>query len=152
MPDIASAYPSSLPLSGGTVTGNLTIDGILSTANGPILVLQATTGVAGFALQNATPTIISWTAPNDGQMHRFQLFAVVHVSSNETGGAIATQWTAPGGQSGLSTPFAGGSGSGLVLTAADRVNLVEPGTTVSLVQSTALSGGAAVVWAEIWAS
>ena len=50
--------------------------------------LVATTGVNGFMLQNATPNILSWTAPNDGNMHRLIVFATLHVTSSETGGKV----------------------------------------------------------------
>ena len=142
--------PQSIPASGGTITGNLTVDGTLSTANGPILVLQATTGVAGFALQNATPTIISWTAPNDGNLHRFIVICSLDVSSAETGGAVSLVCTPPGAGAQTTSLYAGGLGTGPAYNTQER--LVQPGTTVTVEQSSALTGGAATVWAEIWGS
>ena len=46
-------------------------------------------GRTGFALQDATPTILSWTAQNDGNLHIAILAVVIKVSSAETGGAIS---------------------------------------------------------------
>jgi len=156
MPDIASAYPSSLPLSGGTVTGNLTVDGTLSAGSSPggsLPVLVATTGESGFALQNGTPTIISWTAPNDGNLHRVQLFFLVDVTSTQTGGAVQAQPISPLGDTAFIVVFAGGASSGTSHGPANATTFtIGPNTTFSLVQSSAQSAGAAKVFAEIWAS
>jgi len=125
MATIASAYPSSLSL-------------------------QATTGLAGFALQDATPTIISWTAPNDGNLHRFIVICSLDVSSAETGGAVSLVCTPPGVGVQTTSLYAGGLGTGPAYNTQQR--LVQPGTTVTVEQSSALTGGAATVWAEIWAA
>jgi hypothetical protein len=119
-------------------------------AGGP-LVKQAATPVAGFALQNATPTILSWTAPNNGQVHRFWLIAVQHVTSLETGGEVDLAFTLPDGTtvSGV-VMFAAGSSAGA--SSANIPRLIESGTAVTITQATALTAGAAVVWAEIWGS
>ena len=78
-----------------TVNGNLQVndDGtgnygrIISGAlAAPLMQLVATTGVNGFALQNGTPTILTWTPPNDGQVHRVLLIAQENVTVAETGG------------------------------------------------------------------
>ena len=61
------------------------------------MVLQATTGVAGFPLQNGYPDIASWTAPDDGIMHRVQIYALLIVTSTETGGQVEAFFTLPGG-------------------------------------------------------
>ena len=52
------------------------------------LELQIATPYIGFTLVNGTPDIITWTAPNDGQLHRFEIYARLIVSSDMTGGAI----------------------------------------------------------------
>lgn len=113
------------------------------------LIKQASTGPGGFALQNGTPTILSWTAPNDGQVHRYLTFGNTIISSAETGGAIATQYTPPGGASHEGSNDAGGNSAGTVgWQVLDGV--VQAGTTVSLLQISALTVGAAKVVAEIW--
>lgn len=111
--------------------------------------LVAATGAAGFNLQNATSTILTWTAPNDGNMHRISVVGVLHVTSAETGGAVTIPYLAPDGSGSTTTLFAGGAGLGTTGASADRI--VQAGSTVTLSQASALTVGAAVLWAEIWA-
>jgi len=120
------------------------------------LALVATTGPNGFAKQNATPQILSWTAPNDGNLHRFMIVATESVTSTETGGQITNSYSAPGGGGIITVPiFAAGSGAG-----PNQGNLGErqaqsipAGSTVSIQQATALTaGGPTIVYAEIWGS
>jgi hypothetical protein len=126
--------------------------GFYPSFSGAGLGLLATTGVAGFTLVNATPAVLSWTAPNDGNLHRYQIFAQLAVTSDETGGELAIVFSAVNGT--LETQqFAAanlttgvyGPGSFSWLT-----GLVEPGSTLTLEQFSALTGGAAVFWAELW--
>jgi len=115
------------------------------------LALAATTGAAGVALQNGTPTFLTWTAPNDGQMHRFHVVSSLDVTVAETGGNVQVAFTLPDGSAGtfaqhgpnlaVSTNRSGPTGS-----------TVQAGTTVTVRQSTALTLGAAQMWAELWAS
>ena len=115
------------------------------------LTLLATTGTSGFALQNATPTILTWTAPSDGAGHRVLLMGEVHVTSPETGGALTLSSTFPDGTANVVTVQAGGlSNGGYAMTLAGR--MVKAGSTVTLAQSTALTAGAAVAFAELWGS
>jgi hypothetical protein len=112
----------------------------------------ASTGVAGFALQNATPTILTWTAPNDGQMHRVLVLGEVKVTGAQTGGAVSLTFTYPDGSaSPVASVNAGGSGAGYH-GLANNVFLVAPGTTVTLAQTSAQTAGAATLWAELWAA
>jgi hypothetical protein len=110
----------------------------------------ADTGAAGYTLVNGTGTILSWTAPADGQQHMVQFSAVQHVTSAETGGAVTSSGLAPDGSAYATTVFAGGSGAGL--SRALQSMQVEAGQTVTLLQSSALTAGAAVVWAQMWAA
>lgn len=109
----------------------------------------ADTGTAGFALQNATPNILTWTAPDDGAQHPFLIMASVQVTAAETGGAVGL--TFPLG--GIFTPdipvFAGSvsTNDGTVVG-----GVADPNTTIYLKQTTALTAGAATVYAQIWAS
>lgn len=116
-------------------------------ALGPV----ATTGVNGFALQNATPTILTWVVPNDGQMHRFAVFGGVNVTSGETGGAIGVTYKYPDGTSSTDSLVNGGLSSGHQLYNA-RLAPVQAGATVTVNQTSALTGGTASTWAEIWGS
>lgn len=109
---------------------------------------QAATPAAGFALQNATPTIIQWTAPNDGQLHRVEVFLTVNVSSAETGGGIQWTYTDPAGGTKSVNMNGGGQAAGSYHDLDGGV--VGAGTTVSISQSSALTAGAANAYAEIW--
>lgn len=117
------------------------------------LTLQASTGIGGFALQNATPTIVTWTAPNDGQMHRAIVVGEMQVSNGpEVGGQVNVNFTDPGGTShsfqAIAAAQANGGHSLGIVASYD----VAPNTTVAVVQQTPLTGGNSVVWAEIWGS
>lgn len=115
------------------------------------LALQKSTGAAGFALQNATPTILSWTAPNDGQIHRIQTFIIENVSVANTGGALSLTATDPGGNA-LNTQLDAGTHGVSEVQPSNKLIPIGPGSTVSIVQSSAQTAGAATVWAEIWGS
>jgi len=112
--------------------------------------LVATTGIAGFALQNATPPIISWTAPNDGNMHRALLIAQENVTSALTGGQIAITGTDPDGTAFTFSAFPAGQGTGVHVSSTAPVFLMKPGTTLTLEQFSAATAGAGLVFAEIW--
>ena len=116
----------------------------------PVMGLLAATPVAGFALANGTPNILSWTAPNDGQAHRVLIFSSQHVTSLETGGQVTSTYAAPDGGAGTVTLYGGGSGAGVQTSGYSAV--VQPGSTVVVKQATALTAGAALVWAELWGS
>lgn len=111
----------------------------------------ATAFPGGFTLQNATPSIISWTAPNDGQMHRFTIYGSLFASAAMTGGAVSVTYTDPGGNLNTTTVWGGSFGVGAQAPTSKEI-LCKAGTTVTLTQSSALTAGAAVVWAEIWGS
>ena len=120
------------------------------------LILQVSTGPAGVALVNGTPTIISWTAPNDGNLHRFVFQGSRNVTVSETGGAIALTYTVNGASGGAQslTVAAGNTAapSNASLSNSGFGATIAPGTTVSVVQSGALTLGACTVYAEIWGS
>jgi hypothetical protein len=118
------------------------------------LTMLATTGTAGYTLVNATGTILTWTAPADGNMHRVMLFGQTWVTTTEVGGALAISITDPGGHSsGSQTVDSGSHGVNFHQLGSGYWNLlVEAGSTVTLSQSSALTTGAATLWAEIWGS
>lgn len=131
------------------------MSGVLSPFGGGGIPIQAATPVGGFALANSTGTIISWTAPNDGKLHRVLLFAVLEVTSAETGGQITITPVLPDGTSNTKTLFAAGLGAGVdypVGSSAPQQFMVEAGSTFAVNQNSALTVGAATLWAEIWAS
>ena len=118
--------------------------------SGPVLVAE--TPAAGVALQNGTPVFLSWTAPNDGNLHEFELVASLQVTSGETGGAVGLSFTFPGGAAATPNVFAAGLGAGTVNSSVAGKRLVAPGTTVTLAQTSALTAGAAQLMAQLWAS
>ena len=112
--------------------------------------LVATTGAAGFALQNATPDVLTWTAPDDGQLHRCVVFGSMHIASDETGGIVQCIYTMPDGGAAFYTAWPGSQGAGFnAQTSIDMI--MKAGTVFTLQQVTALTGGAATLWAELWA-
>jgi hypothetical protein len=111
----------------------------------------AATPLAGTALVNGTPTILSWTAPNDGVMHRVHVIGQQRVTVLEVGGAVALTATIPDG-SAQAVPLAAAALAAGYFSYSPADMLVAPGATVRVVQQTALTIGAAVMWAEIWGS
>lgn len=111
----------------------------------------ATTGTTPYTLVNGTGNILTWTAPNDGALHRVTVIANLVVTSTETGGAIGvSSLLSPNGSSHSPGLFSGGSGAGL--TQVTVTYFVQAGATFTLAQTSALTGGAAVLWAELWGS
>jgi hypothetical protein len=114
------------------------------------LAVQAATPLAGVALQNATPTLLSWTTPADGQLHRFTYFCAMDIAVTQVGGNVNIQWSAPDGSAQGYTLFVGGQGAGQNFTQTFLGVLVQAGSAVNIVQTSALTSGAATLWAEIW--
>lgn len=111
--------------------------------------LQAATAAAGFALQNATPAIISWAVPNDGNNHRVAVFASLDVTVAQTGGAVTVAVTDPGGTLGTHTLYAGGVGVGSAVGSTPLMS-VKAGSSVSVAQSTAQTAGTSTLFCELW--
>lgn len=116
--------------------------------------LLAATPLTGVALVNGTQTFLTWTAPSDGQLHRVIVASVIHVTSAETGGQIQQIYTPfPGGAPHNGVLFNAGLGSDTAgQVAAAIFSPVAPGSTVTVSQTSALTAGAATLWAEIWGS
>jgi hypothetical protein len=113
----------------------------------------AATPVGGFALANGTSTILTWTAPADGQIHRASVYGSEDVISAMTGGNVNVTWTDPSGGSQAWTIFPSASSAGWNYAISQPPDLlVAPGSAVAVVQATALTAGAATLWAEIRAS
>jgi hypothetical protein len=145
----ATPTPARLPV--GTAGQSLQVAaGLPAWAMG--MTLLAATAVAGYTLVNGTGNIITWTAPNDGNLHRIFLAYTIHITSAETGGQITLAWNAPDGGVASHTVTAAGTaatvGGGSLIMGV----IVEAGQTVTLSQATALTAGAAVLWAELWGS
>ena len=137
-----------------SVGGNLTVTGSISSGGITLLERQAATTTSGYTLVNSTGNILTWTSPNDGAQHRYKVFAQQVVTSAMTGGEIAIVFTAVNGtvetqQFSAPALSAGFYGPG---SFAFLDGLVEANTTLTIEQFTAMSAGAAILWAEIWAS
>lgn len=109
---------------------------------------RATTGPLGFALQNATPTIIAYNVPNDGKLHSIEIDAVLVVSVVEVGGSITVNFTV-GGVAGSYTLFSGGLGVGANAASTTKTIVADPGSAVTIVQGAALTSGASALYAII---
>jgi hypothetical protein len=119
------------------------------------LALVASTGIDGFVLENATPTILSWTAPDDGKLHRVLLVATQDVTQAMTGGLIRARFSMPNGNSNDTVQVSDGqdsTGYNYNLYLATFPMIIEPGSTFTLGQESALTAGASTFWAELWAS
>ena len=116
------------------------------------LTLQAATPVAGVALVNGTPNILTWTPPNDGKLHRFTVFAVVTATVTMVGGDTDVGFTAPDGTVCGHSLIGGGATVGFDGNLSPNTWLCEANTSVLVLQGSALTGGAAKIWAEIWGS
>jgi hypothetical protein len=108
--------------------------------------LLATTPSAGFAKQNATPTILSWQAPNDGQLHYVSVVFLENVTVAETGGTLSVKAQLAGWSLQL---LAGAQAVGWHQPGVTARYPVQPGDTITLVQNAALTAGAAVVFAQL---
>lgn len=114
----------------------------------PPLQLVAATPVAGFALQNGTPNILTWNVPNDGQLHFLFCPVNLEVITLETGGAVTLAFTLPDGSPFTSSVFGGGAAAGF--SGSTNTRFVQAGSVVTLSQTSALTAGSAKVWAEMW--
>lgn len=142
-----------------TVNGNLQIndDGtgnygkmIGGPLAGPVPQLVATTPAAGVALVNGTPTILTWTAPNDGKNHRVTVFGTASITSAMTGGQVNGGFFAPSGANlGFTLVPVGAGPNGFAFS---YPVVIQSGTTFSISQVSPLTAGACQCWFEIWAS
>lgn len=145
-----NATPTVARLPVGAVNTSLQSNGSLPSWQ-PALALQASTGVGGYTLVNGTGNIIAWTTPNDGQLHRFIIAMTLTITTLEVGGVIRIVFTDPLGNVSSVTPNGGSSAAGTTLPP-PFYGIVGPNTQVIVKQNTALTSGAAVLWAEIWGS
>ena len=145
---IQNATPAPARLAAGSANQVLGVSGGLP-AWQPGLTLQVATASAGYTLVNGTGTIITWTTPNDGNVHHVHLYAYVYATSTMTAGQVNGVFTDPAGHANNVSLVAGG-----IATAGSAWNtwdvLVEANTAVTVSQGTALTGGAAKCWAAIW--
>ena len=149
---IENATPVPARLAIGTVNETLGISGSSLPAWQPALTQQAATVVGGYTMINGTGTIISWTTPNDSGLHVSFVFLYMNVSSATTGGNLNLLWTDPGGSAQNQVILSGTQGGGPHASTQPGYCIIPVGAnqTVSIQQSSAMTAGAAKVWAEIW--
>jgi hypothetical protein len=147
----ATPAPARLPV--GTAGQSLQVAAGLP-AWGMGMTLLATTGTAGYNLVNNTGNILTWTAPSDGNLHRVIIVTSMHVTTLEAGGQIKITFTLPDGFStGSTTLYSASQGAGYgAVTGQCQSFTIEAGSTLAIAQSTPLTSGAAIMWAEIWGS
>lgn len=113
----------------------------------PAPALMTITRGNNIPLTAGTGTLLQATVPNDGNRHQAIVTGYVNVTSAETGGACQVQLTAGGTPV---TPSFTGGGSGLgIANGNTQTFTVDPGTTVAIQQSSALTVGAATLTGQI---
>jgi len=157
--DLSGTYPNpGVAKIGGVAVSGTPAAGqaIIATAAAaaawtPTPSVQASTGSSGYALVNGTGNIASYTTPNDGNPHQIQVVCMKVISSGETGGQIQVAFTDPGGTPRNATIFNGGGSAGFQVTtnASNCLLFAEANTTVTLKQSSALSGGASTLYCNL---
>lgn len=145
--NLAGVVVSGTPSTGQTLTATSPTTADWQTSLG----LQATTGVDGFALQDATPTILSWTAPDDGNLHRVLFVTSLYVSSASTGGQVNCYGGLPQGGNAYNEIAAATHAAGAEFGNACWL-IVGPGQPAVIYQASALTAGDAILYAEIWGS
>ena len=111
--------------------------------------ITAETSATGVALIDGTQTILTATVPNDGKVHALA-FAVCEkdVTTALTGGVCTLSWTTPEGTArSINTTSTAVGAYFIAPTSGDTV--LKPGTTITLRQNTAMTAGAAKVYAKI---
>jgi hypothetical protein len=107
--------------------------------------IVARTPLAGFPLVNGTPNIITWTSPNDGNLHSVIVSGIAIVASAATGGAVVMRYTTNGvaqAQAFTAANLAANQSGSVVFSC-------DPNTTAHLDQQTALTVGAVTIFATM---
>lgn len=106
----------------------------------------ASTPAGGTALVNGTPAIFSLAVPGDGKLHQYEISITTVVAVAETGGQVQVHYTS-GGNAQSTTLSNGGLGVGSSINGTTLV--ADPGTVVQVLQTTALTAGAASVYCAL---
>ena len=127
------------------------------TSGGLVLAKVASTGPGGFTLQNGTPTIRSWTAPNDGNLHPVFIAGYIMCSVTQVGGEIQIFSNGTGFYQGvLDGGNHGGGPKPINLSGGQNVSWIDvamqPGAVFSIGQTIAMTSGAATVYLDIWSA
>lgn len=102
--------------------------------------------VNNFAKQNATPTILATTpiAPADSNNHLVLITTTTDITTSETGGAVTATITQPNGHAQTVT-LAAGTIAGPAISSTIFGLVVPGGSTISILQSSALTAGSSTV-------
>lgn len=112
--------------------------------------ITAETSATGVALINGTQTILTVTVPNDGKVHLLVNAAMVKATTATlTGGKLIISSTTPVATFDLTTSTTAiGNSFSSAIHGTFQV-LLKPGTQVTIKQTTAMTAGAAKVYAKI---
>jgi hypothetical protein len=98
---------------------------------------------------NGALTLLTWTAPNDGELHPVIIRGKIVVTVNQTGGGTTITWTG-GSNAWIGESLAIGTyqGTGYNATGVE----LGPGETVTVEQTAAQTAGTATFYGELWAA
>jgi hypothetical protein len=117
------------------------------------LKLTDTSGVGGYALQDTEPVaILTWTAPDDGELHQVMLGGALEVTEAQAGGQILLEYTLPDGATVNNQVDAGSHASTGLFYWVLCILPVQAGSTVTLWQTESMTAGTATAWVYFWAS
>jgi hypothetical protein len=128
------------------------MSGIISPVAAGGITAQATTPVGGVPLINGTQIVLTWNVPNDGKLHYLQVFASMTITTATTGGWIGLYFTAPDNSAAEYDILSGTQAVGFNESIQSFPFICRAGTTVTVRQETAMTAGAATLWASIWGS
>ena len=110
----------------------------------------ASTTSTGVALINGTQTILSVTVPNDGRIHLVDFSVTKVITTALTGGNLHIAWNSPAYSPTYGTTGATTVGPHFMFpTSSGHLSAALPGTTITLSQNSAMTAGAAKVYAII---
>ena len=113
------------------------------------LPITAETSATGVALINGTQTILSVTVPNDAKPHQAIVTVFKVVTAALTGGAVVMAVTDIAGTAFTIAIVGTAVGTYTHSSTINNSFLLKPGTTVTVKQTTAMTAGAAKVYAKI---
>lgn len=149
--NVVAKVPETALVAGTNITLATTAGKVkISSTGGSSGIVTAETSSTGVALINGTQTILSATVPNDGKVHQLIATSKKVITTALTGGDVATSWTQPPGTaSTLALPSTSVGTTYTSTTVLSKGSLLKPGTTVTFRQTTAMTAGAAKVYAKI---
>ena len=108
---------------------------------GPVPGLNLVASALNLDLGNSTPTLISYTVPADGNGHPFEVVGSFYSAAATTGGEVDIKFTQAGVAQSESIMLTGNTG---LSGQSPFCGVADSGTTITVVQSTALTAGSAV--------